>query len=86
MCLKRIENIFVTIRNLFVHYTLPKVLTRRTCLINQELLKLVIISFILMALAFDSGGKLYGEIRCWSFLMVKGLSKLDWATAHLPLP
>ena len=35
---------------LTVLYTFPMVLTKRICLKNQELLKLVIISFILMAL------------------------------------
>ena len=32
---------------------------------NQELLKLVIISFILVTLMCDSGMILYGEIRCY---------------------
>ena len=32
---------------------------------NQELLKLVIISFILVTLMCDSGVILYGEIRCY---------------------
>ena len=39
---------------------------------NQELLKLVIISFILVALTFVSGVKFHGGIRCSSLLGVKG--------------
>ena len=39
---------------------------------NQELLKLVIISFILVAVKFVSGVKFHGEIRCSSLLGVKG--------------
>ena len=39
---------------------------------NQELLKLAIISFILVALTFVSGVKFHGEIRCSSLLGVKG--------------
>ena len=41
-----------------VLYKFPKVLTRRICLSlfdNQELLKLVIIFFILLTLMYDSG-------------------------------
>ena len=40
----------------------------------QELLQLVIISFILMTLMFDSGVILKGEIRCWSLSGIKGLN------------
>ena len=39
---------------------------------NQDLLYLVIISFILMALICDSGVISWEEIRCWSLLGVKG--------------
>ena len=42
---------------------------------NQELLKLVIISFILVALTFVSGVKFHGEIRCSSLLGVKAKVK-----------
>ena len=35
---------------------------------NREPFQLVIISFILVTLMFDSGMILSGEIRCWSFL------------------
>ena len=49
-----------------VLYTFPEVLTRGTVFKNQELYKLVIISF-------DSGVILWGEIRSWSLLGVKGL-------------
>ena len=40
----------------------------------QELLQLVIISFILMTLMFDSGVILKGEIRCLSLSGIKGLN------------
>ena len=39
----------------------------------QELLHLVIISFILITLMCDSEVILQGEIRCWSLLGVKRL-------------
>ena len=39
---------------------------------NQELLLLVVISFILVPLIFDSGVILQGEIRCLLLLGVKG--------------
>ena len=42
----------------FLHtvlYTFPEVLTRRICLKNQELYKLVIIFLIPVTLVFDSG-------------------------------
>ena len=42
---------------------------------NQEVLQLIIISFILMTLMFDSWVRLKGEIRCWSLLGIKGLTK-----------
>ena len=42
---------------------------------NQEILQLVIISFILMTLMFDSGVILKGEFRCWSLSGIKGLKK-----------
>ena len=41
---------------------------------NQELLYLVITSFIPITSMFDSGVILQGEIRCWSLLVAKGLS------------
>ena len=44
---------------------------------NHELLKLVIISFILMTLMFYSVVTLGGELRCWS---LSGLKQL--ITAH----
>ena len=48
-----------------VLYTFPKVLTDEESLFtDQKLLLLVIISFILMTLMFDSSLMLYGEIRC----------------------
>ena len=54
---------------------------------NQELPKLVIISFILMTLVFDSKVILHGEIRCQSLLGVKGfitgLSVMDQWLIHL---
>ena len=40
---------------------------------NHEFLQLVIIFFILLTLMFDSGVMLWGEIKCWSLLRVKGL-------------
>ena len=40
---------------------------------DQELYELVITSLILMTLMFDSGVILWGEIRSWSLLGVKGL-------------
>ena len=40
---------------------------------NQELLQLVIVSFILMTLMYDLEVILKGEIRCQAFLGVKGL-------------
>ena len=42
---------------------------------NQEVLQLIIISFILMTLMFDSWVILKGEIRCWSLSRIKGLTK-----------
>ena len=41
--------------NIIVLHMFLKVLTRRICLKNQEFNKLVIISFILVTLMFDSG-------------------------------
>ena len=41
---------------------------------NQERLYLVIVSRILVTVMCDSGVILQGEIRCWSFLGVKGLT------------
>ena len=41
---------------------------------NQELLQLVIISFILITLMFDSQVILWGEIWCWSQMRVKKLN------------
>ena len=37
----------------------------------------IIISFILITLMFDSGVILKGEIRCWSLSGIKGLSELQ---------
>ena len=46
---------------------------------NQELLyNLVIISFILVIIVFDSRVRMYGEIRSQSLLGVKG-----WINSHL---
>ena len=42
---------------------------------NRELLKLVIISFILMILVNDLAVLLKGEIRCWSLLGLKRVKK-----------
>ena len=48
-----------------VLYTFPKGLADEESLFtDQKLLLLVIISFILMTLMFDSALMLYGEIRC----------------------
>ena len=44
---------------------------------NQEPPLLVIISFVLMTLLYDSGMILLGEIRCWSLLGIKGLRLND---------
>ena len=43
---------------------------------NQELLKLVIISIILITFILDSRVILWGEIRCQSLLEVKGLNEV----------
>ena len=40
---------------------------------NQELLQLVIISFIHVTLMSDAGAMLYGEIRYWLLLRVRRL-------------
>ena len=37
---------------------------------DQELFRLVIISFLLMTFMYDSEAILFGEIRCWSLLGV----------------
>ena len=50
-----------------VLYKFPEVLTRRICH-NQELLSLVIISFILATSMCDSKELLEGEVRCWSLV------------------
>ena len=57
---------------------------------NQELLELVIISFILVTLMFDLGVILWGEIKCWSLLGVKVLkysvylgASVIWLEAYL---
>ena len=42
--------------------------------VHQELFQLMIISYTLMTLMFDSGVILLGEIRCLSFLGVKELT------------
>ena len=47
-----------------VLYTFSYVLARRIFFNNQEVLQLIIISFILVTLMFDSGAILKGEIRC----------------------
>ena len=49
-----------------VLYTFPNVPARRIFLNNQEVLQLMIISFILMTLLFVPWVILKGEIRCWS--------------------
>ena len=64
-----------------VLYTFPKVLDKENLSNKQELLQLVIISFILMTFMCDLGVKLQGEIRCELFLGVKGLIVL---TLQLP--
>ena len=61
-----------------VLYTFPKVLRSRIYLFNnQDLLKLVIISFILVTSMCDSEVIMLGEIiiRCLSCSGIKGLSK-----------
>ena len=42
---------------------------------NQKVSSLVTISFIPMTIMCDSGVMLLGEIRCWSLLGFKGLTK-----------
>ena len=49
---------------------------------NQELLQLVIISFISVTLLFDSGVILLGEIRCLSLLGCKGLKNIPHYQRH----
>ena len=63
-------NISIHILNT-IHHTFPKVLTRRICLIIKSCSS---ISSFLITLMFDLGVILYGEIRCWSVLEIKGLS------------
>ena len=53
--------------------TFPDVLAKENLFNNQEVLQLIIISFILMTLMFNSGVILKGEIRCWSLSEIKGL-------------
>ena len=64
-------------------------LRRRIFLNNQKLLWLVIISFVLVTLMFDSGGILLGEIRYWSLLEVKELIEIkcfcEWAVCLVKL-
>ena len=56
-----------------VLYTFPEVLTKRIyVIINSNFIQMVIISFILMTVMFDSGVILLGENKCWSLLGVKG--------------
>ena len=50
---------------------------------NQEPLKLVIISFILMTLTSDLVVILQGEIRCLSPLGLRGLKPVDNLTYNL---
>ena len=60
-------------------YTFPKMMTGRICFNNQELLQLVIISFLLMTLMFDSGSIMWGETKWSSFLRVSADSmKADY--------
>ena len=49
---------------------------------NQQLLQLVIISFIFVTLMFDSGVILLGEIRCLSLLGCKGLKNIPHFQRH----
>lgn len=51
-----------------MNYTFPELLTNRTILTVKSL-----ISFVLVTYMFYSEVKLYGEIKCQSFLGVKGL-------------
>ena len=44
---------------------------------NQEVLRLIIVFFILMTIMFDSGMILKGEIRCQSVLGIKGSKDND---------
>ena len=44
---------------------------------NQEVLRLIIVFFILMTIMFDSGMMLKGEIRCPSVLGIKGSKDND---------
>ena len=57
-----------------VLYIFPKVLTGEF-VYQSKALSSVIISFILMTLMCDSGVILWGEIRCWSLLGFKGLTR-----------
>ena len=52
---------------------------------NQELLKLVIISFILVTSTFDSWVILWGEIRSQSLLGVEGLKRKTHHTCCISL-
>ena len=51
----------------------PDVLVRRILFNNQEVLQLIIISFILVTLMLNLGMILKGEIRCWSLSGMKVL-------------
>ena len=55
-------------------YTFPICAGKENLYNNQEVLQLIIISFILMTLMFDSGVILKGEIRCLSLSGIKGLN------------
>ena len=66
--------------------TFPKLLTRRIWLTIKRFFKLMIISFILVTLMRDSGVILWGEIRCWSLLRVKGLKSQTAVTFFLIIP
>ena len=53
-------------------YTFSWTVDKENLFKNQELYKLLIISLILVTLMFDSGVILWGEIRGWPLLGVKG--------------
>ena len=61
-----------------VLYTFPNVLAKENLFNNQEVLQLIIISFILMTLMLDSWMILKGEIKCQSLLGIKGLKGSKW--------
>ena len=77
---KRLPDVFYPLHpNISMHilytvlYTFPNGLARRIFSIIQGL-QLIVISFILMTLMFDSGVILKGEIRCQSLSGMKVLT------------